>query len=679
MANASLSNPDMELRERNVARRTDGLSSLHLTDDIHSLRPVSNEDAIHNKLPALKFMPLMLRTASLCSGLVFNLIVLGLLIALLFYNEFSFSSQWGYLSIQILPPVLGTITASLWHGISVNLSRMTPFMLAAAPSGSTFRKTILGSYFPGLSLGNAITTGNGLLAFIWILEILSSTILSFKSSLLNTADYDTYVVAVVTSWALYSLIAIYGLMILLNVSLIYKLYNQITGLRWDTISIADHLVLFRHSNFLDDLEGTDTAERESIWMRLRDDRLKLGYWFRGEDIWHGFGKLPKVVQKPKNNDALPEQRTSNQDEHPPTNPQQSPEHACQKHKIKNFSMKDIVATRYRSVALNMEHFMAYIWVTITLTLMAAFITGLALDMVDGIDTSISYNWAIIIFQFIPTFIVSFHTWFWQDVDLFTRTTQPFRGMYKPRQASENLLLDYICLPPFAVTYMAIKNGHIRVAWTSVIAIIQRLLPILMAGSITVISEHESGSTIYASKPLSICVIIWLFLYIILIPLEIFGWRLPRRYVKRHLPRYYSSISDLVSWSYASKLLRDDNDNAFDIPVKGPKNQQWYMEAQLRLRQNEDGSDFATYGFGLYKSTEHDGVSCMGFDDASNVTLVPCPSLKKSGTVEEAEAEQEKVAMLAPEDLKHILDASKERWTNLKTIEQHPPHQEEEAA
>jgi hypothetical protein len=326
----------------------------------------------------------------------------------------------------------------------------------------------------------------------------------------------------------------------------------------------------------------------------------------------------------------------------------------------------------------MEHCMAYIWVSITLTLLAAFIAGVVLGLVNGRSISISYNWATVVFQFIPALIVNFYTWFWQDVDLFARSTQPFRGMSSPKPASENLLLDYNTLPPLVVTYAALKNGHKRIAWTSVVAVVQRLLPILIGASITVVPGDESGSVIYASTPLFICVIAWLALYCFLIPLEIFGWKLPRDYVKRHLPRFYSSISDLVSWSYASKLLCLDDGDPFELPVMGPKNEQWYMEARLRLKQNHDGSEFAKYSFGLYESTEHKGIKCMGFDVSSNVTTVPYRRRIKKEDREGVEASQEMVSMLAPKELKHVLDATKERPTNLKTLlEQHPPHQEEE--
>lgn len=241
-------------------------------------------------------MPVRLRTASLCTTLVFNLLVLGLLVTLYFKREFYLGSQWGYILIQILPPVLGTITSSIWNGISANFSRMTPFMLAAAPPGSTFQKTILCSYFPTLGWNALIYTGNKLLIFIWILQILANTVLSFKSSLLNTINYTDYVDAIVTSWALYSLIGVYSLLILFTAILIWTLHNKVTGLKWDIASIADHIMLVRNSNFLDDFEGIDTANGESMWGRLRDKSLKLGYWFHGEEIWYGFGKISNEIK-----------------------------------------------------------------------------------------------------------------------------------------------------------------------------------------------------------------------------------------------------------------------------------------------------------------------------------------------------------------------------------------------
>jgi hypothetical protein len=321
----------------------------------------------------------------------------------------------------------------------------------------------------------------------------------------------------------------------------------------------------------------------------------------------------------------------------------------------------------------MEHWMAYIWVAVTLLLLAGFITMLALGFVQGKTVPISYNWATVIFQFFPTFFVSYYTWFWQDVDHFAQSTQPFKGMSSPGPASENLLLDYTTLPPLVVTYVALKNEHKRVAWTSFMAVLQRLLPIITAGATTIVPGN-TNSTVYASKPLFIFIVVWLGLYCFLIPLEIFGWPLSRHNVDRRLPRSYSSISDLLSWVYASKLLRKDDGTPFEVPLKGPKAKQWYMTTRLMLVPQHNDQDSATYSFGLYESTKHKGIMCMGFDVASNVSPVEVGRGRK----EDVEAKEGAIDMLAPDDLECVLEVAKERPTNVQTLlTQRVPHQQEQ--
>ena len=75
-------------------------------------------------------------------------------------------------------------------------------------------------------------------------------------------------------------------------ALIYCLWELPTGLRWDPVSIADHLVLFHHSNFLAEFEGMETSSRDRLYERFRSGRFRLGYWQRGSlGVWHGFGKV----------------------------------------------------------------------------------------------------------------------------------------------------------------------------------------------------------------------------------------------------------------------------------------------------------------------------------------------------------------------------------------------------
>lgn len=224
------------------------------------------------------------------------------MITLLFKPQFKVLNQWGYFFIQIFPAVVGTITASFLRGITVTLSRITPFILCAAPTGSTAGKTILREYFPDPSIRDAFTTESFILSYAWILFIAGNFILGFKASLLNTDMTEGYREAIVATWALYPLICIYSFIALFMVAVILKLeLAGSTGLRWDPVSLADHLVLFRHSNFLRFFEGTDMADRDSMSNVLSGRPLRLGYWIRvdgaNNTYWHGFGLLESDINE----------------------------------------------------------------------------------------------------------------------------------------------------------------------------------------------------------------------------------------------------------------------------------------------------------------------------------------------------------------------------------------------
>lgn len=263
----------------------------------------------------------------------------------------------------------------------------------------------------------------------------------------------------------------------------------------------------------------------------------------------------------------------------------------------------------------------YILVAMTIVLFGGFIAALSTGMSDGIELNLSYGLTSFIFQFIPTYVVGLYNWFWQDINLFSRSTQPFINLVSPRLASDNLLLDYNCQLPYIVTYSAIMNKDWKVARVSAVAPLQRLLPIIVGASIQVV-DNDGTCTITASVPQFI-IIIWLLVYVAIIPYEVLETG-----HKRHLPRNYSSIADILSWTYASRLLRKDVSekfedgelagNPFDVlkssrtesdhSYEGFQIERWYMEARLRLSCQE-------YQFGLYKSTTHPDTYCIGIDEA----------------------------------------------------------------
>ena len=231
-------------------------------------------------------------------------------------------------------------------------------------------------------------------------------------------------------------------------------------------------------------------------------------------------------------------------------------------------------------------------------------------------------------NFLLTFVLSVYSIFWEDVYLFSAITEPYVEMGKPggATADQALLLNYASLPRPIAIFDAATRGHWKVTRTASVAMLQRLLPIIAGASITVSSrDHDlngSGSTIQLSTPLSIITIVYLAVYLLLIPYEV----LESGY-NRHLPRDSLTIGDLLSWTCSSPILRQDHinldpdrpetglleGNPLDTSADGPRSQKWYMEARLRLAQ-------LRFSFGMEIATAEDvnseytiGIKSSGAD------------------------------------------------------------------
>lgn len=278
-------------------------------------------------------------------------------------------------------------------------------------------------------------------------------------------------------------------------------------------------------------------------------------------------------------------------------------------------MQEVSKASYRSAYFFMQRSMMLIGTVAALILCGLLLAAAKTKMASGLKVSLPYGVTSFLFQYLPANLVTVYTWFWEDADTFCRTTQPFIGMrVKPMPASENILLGYNCLPPGVVTYTAIINKHWKVARVSTISLLQQLLPIVVASMVTVVNGKHHR-TVYTSSPLLITALVYLFSYIILIPYEVC-----RDGVKRHLPRNYRAIADVISWCYASSLLRSD---ALELSwrkrdrASGHTYERWEMEAALRLKHD-------SYLFGVYESQLNSGTYCIGFDEANQVDTVDLP-------------------------------------------------------
>ncbi|KAK1713468.1 hypothetical protein BDP67DRAFT_39657 [Colletotrichum lupini] len=241
------------------------------------------------KRDKLDYRPFILSNAALFSSITINCGILAGLIVFEKRTSFVVSTP-AYYALLALLILIGTCTVAHLEAMLLNLFRMMPFILCARKQGATAGETILRSYFPAPSFRDAWGTKNWLLILAYTIYIPSYCVIGFKSALLYQSWDDTDVRLHVNDWACYTLIAFYSVIQLYLIIVVIYLWQRKTGLRWDPVSIADILVLFRHSNVLKYFEGSSIAKRESMFENLEKIPIYLRYWeAKNGKCWHGFG------------------------------------------------------------------------------------------------------------------------------------------------------------------------------------------------------------------------------------------------------------------------------------------------------------------------------------------------------------------------------------------------------
>ncbi|KAK7414782.1 hypothetical protein QQX98_006384 [Neonectria punicea] len=400
---------------------------------------------------------------------------------------------------------------------------------------------------PVQPLSGAIATKNWLLSVSHFYLWLTFCLQGLKASLLVTDGENS---AFIVPWALFAIIVAYGMISLYIMYVIYYLHNRVTGLReeWDVVTIADHLALFRHSNFLDKFEGSCIADRDSMIRALGNLKIKLGYWPR-----EGGNKAPERAED----------------------------------RNVELSVDKLSTLRYNSVPAVMQP-LWLLFLMISAVLMSGGYTaalGLGADQSYTFNVPVSTDIARFLLSFLVTSFSVFFLDYWRNVKLFAVMSQPFVHLDTGGNADETLLLDYTCSHQIVAIYEALGRKHWEVALSSALAILHRGLPILVGASIGVWDENER-TLVEFSLPMSVIIIVSMVPSVVFVLYEFFwaGY-------SRHLPRDYICIADLLSWTCSGHILRTDvvdqsehgslRGNPFDNR-DGTMAKRWYLEARLRL-------------------------------------------------------------------------------------------------
>ncbi|KAJ0159106.1 hypothetical protein CTA2_10312 [Colletotrichum tanaceti] len=280
----------LELQEEEEEKEEEEVREGNREAIIDSPSPGLTKKAAQEGWDSLDYLPLLLTKKGLSAFLILNCAIMEGLVTLQQKPAFIVNTA-SYYALTASLILLGTATVAHLEAVFLSLSRMRPFILCARNEGATAADTILGRYFPAPRLRDAWETGSWMLLVAYAIYLPSYALLGLKSALLyesiSSDELNT------NDWACYTLLVFYGITQFYLLAVMAYLWKRPTGLRWDPVSIADVLVLFRHCNFLNTFEGSSIAERQSMVENLGNTRVYLRYWSRENgDFWQGFGTDP---------------------------------------------------------------------------------------------------------------------------------------------------------------------------------------------------------------------------------------------------------------------------------------------------------------------------------------------------------------------------------------------------
>ena len=539
-----------------------------------------------NQFPILHFLPGILRPFWLGLFIILCMLVLGGLIFCAIWSR-KHKGLWEYLNFgdsryfvfEYLPSIIGMIILIWLFQIEIAVQRISPFIAMASPSATSRLQGVFLDLYPTHFLVPKLQhfrSGQPILGACFFVFWLFLFTIPLLASAFNVRFYGP-INAGVWRWVavqgvIWTLIALYILLILSLILLASYIWRTRSGLKWDPRSIADIVALLERANIVNDYADTETFStihqfRQRLWNR--SDRL--GYWHtsrRPQDIFYGLGEeggptrrysieQGRIREKPPA--GVVAHRSSvesmaGRDVEPGT------PHAAGDYSIRADIRDESVRRRYIPWYLSSSSILA--WILLAIVLLIAFYivsfvnqastTGFLPKLVAAANGD-GFSAANFLYSFLPSLLGLLLFLLWLPLDFAHRRLAPFAAISSPRGATaeKSLLLDYPYALPLSVTLSAASNGHWKVALLSILSTINVAIPILAGGifwaqwypnSLQVkIAAHTTG--LYA-----IC--FFLALYTIS-----FFTLLPGRKTVA-LPHEARCLAEIMSWLYMSPLLID---------------------------------------------------------------------------------------------------------------------------
>ena len=276
-------------------------------------------------LPRLDYKPIVLREWTLVIISIFYLsLVLGLGVLYYYENEakiFHIHATASRFTIRILPALIGSLSTILFQSVISNFARIMPYIIIAKPTSpgdkcAIAQRTVLAAYFPFLNMFNSLKNKDFYLAAMMATVIyVNPFVTPAKSTLFNRTtskeDPNVWTITISGGAARYLLVN-YSILFITVFGLLLFLWDRRTELRWDPVSIADHMMLLQSSNIFKDfwgleymspsfLESSGWSKQPRQFETIEHQSYRLGYWRyrRSGQYWYGIRKWPDLRKDPE--------------------------------------------------------------------------------------------------------------------------------------------------------------------------------------------------------------------------------------------------------------------------------------------------------------------------------------------------------------------------------------------
>lgn len=480
-----------------------------------------------------------------------------------------------YFIWQYLPTMLGMLLLLWLFEIESAVYRLAPFLALSA------RNSVSRSYgvFLPLSPSNFLLptfahlkAGQPIITIFLFSSWLNLLTIPLLGSSFNVYFREGRWVWLATQGVVWSVVALYVMLLVAAAVLLFHLHGRQTGLKWDARSLADLITLVQASNTLDNyanyplITGEDEV-RENI--AEREDGL--GYFhssLRPSEVFHTLGSPNMQTRRAANENV---RRSDNTSSVPRYSSQFiDPESGRPYSEYSNFTHNttdpvlphDMAASWQSHIPWFMRTSLVALWLIIALVLLVAFLivsylpstrvmAGFRPDL-SVIQGNFGFSATNFFYSFIPSLLGLLCLLVWQPFDLAFRRLQPYASLSNPggEFAEKSLLLSYTADAPVIITIQAAVNSHFRTALMSVVSLIAATFPILGGGVFwSQFSVSQQRVNVYADMPAYYALTVFFTIYCLSYAM-VFPGKL------RRIPNKGRCLADVIAFVHQSKILED---------------------------------------------------------------------------------------------------------------------------